>query len=35
MPPLNIPILVLDGNDNVFNEDVLSDWKNKISRFVA
>lgn len=32
---LNIPILVLDGNDNVFNEDVLSDWKNKISRFVA
>ena len=31
----NIPILVLDGNDNVFNEDVLSDWKNKISRFVA
>ncbi len=32
---LNIPILVLDGNDNVFNENVLSDWKNKISRFVA
>ena len=31
---LNIPILVLDGNDNVFNEDVLSDWKNKISKFV-
>lgn len=32
---LNIPILVLDGNDNVFNEDVLSDWKNKISKFVT
>lgn len=32
---LNIPILVLDGNDNVFNENVLSDWKDKISKFIA
>lgn len=30
----NIPILVLDGNDNVFDDNIINVWKNKISTFI-
>ena len=31
----NIPVLVIDGNENVFNENILNDWENKISKFIS
>lgn len=29
-----IPVLTLDGNNNVFNDDVLNDWLQKINNFI-
>lgn len=31
----NIPVLVIDGNENVFNKDILNNWENKINKFIS